>query len=83
MWLAISEHYQMTHELNRRRSSTILRTERERLARSAYEVGCDVVQAVVDVCGTEARWTYLHDIVYAVRAPEAVLDTGQALPRGD
>ena len=26
-----------------------------------------MVQAVVDVCGTEARWTYLHDIVYGLQ----------------
>jgi hypothetical protein len=67
MFLALSEHYRMTHEMNKRKASTIGAVERERLARRAYDVGCDVVQAVVDVCGTEARWTYLHDIVYGMQ----------------
>ena len=67
MFLALSAHYQMKHDMNKRRSSSILRTEREALARTAFDVGCDVVQAVVDVCGTEERWTYLDDIAYGLQ----------------
>ena len=67
MFLALSAHYQMTHTLNSRLSTSIKSKERAELAQNAYEVGCDVVQAVVDVCGTEARWTYLHDLVYGLQ----------------
>ena len=67
MFLGMSAHYRFTHEINKRKSSSILPSERQALAKEAYELGCDVVQAVCDVCGTELRQTYLHDIVYGLQ----------------
>ena len=40
--------------------------ERKQLAREAYDLGCDVVRAVVAVMGADERQTYLHDIVYGL-----------------
>eukprot|EP00966_Prymnesium_polylepis_P333185 7388655-Prymnesium_polylepis.1 len=65
--MALSSHYVFAHSVNERTSSEISRVERAELARKAYDVGCDVVQAVVAVCGGHARQTYLHDIVYGLQ----------------
>jgi hypothetical protein len=67
MFLALSAHYMFSHSVNERLSGDIDASERAELARKAYTLGCDVVQAVVDVCGTELRQTYLHDIVYGLQ----------------
>ena len=67
MFLSLSAHWLFTHSVNERKSSEILPAERTELAREAYTLGVDVVQAVVAVCGDEARQTYLHDIVYGLQ----------------
>ena len=67
MFLSLSAHWLFTHSVNDRDAREILRPEREKLARKAYDFGCDVVQAVCAVCGDEARQTYLHDIVYGLQ----------------
>ena len=64
MFLALSAHWQFAHSVNSRASSSILPAEREDLAREAFERGCEVVRAVVAVCGEEQRQTYLHDVAY-------------------
>ena len=67
MFLSLSTHWLFAHSVNIRDASTILRPEREQLARKAYDLGCDVVQAVCAVCGDEQRQTYLHDIAYGLQ----------------
>ena len=67
MFLSISTHWLFTHSVNGRDAREILRPEREKLARQAYDIGCDVVQAVCAVCGDEARQTYLHDVAYGMQ----------------
>ena len=67
MFLSLSAHWLFTHSVNDRDAQEILQPEREKLARKAYDFGCDVVQAVCAVCGDEARQTYLHDIVYGLQ----------------
>ena len=67
MFLSLSTHWMFTHSVNDRDATTILPAERQNLARQAYDLGCDVVQAVCRVCGDQARQTYLHDIVYALQ----------------
>ena len=67
MFLALSGHYAFTHDVNARDAKEISAGERGVLAGKAYEKGCDVVQAVTDVVGTELRQTYLHDIVYGLQ----------------
>ena len=67
MFLALSAHWMFTHSVNHRDACDIKRPEREQLARTAYDMGCDVVQAVCAVCGDEARQTYLHDVAYGMQ----------------
>ena len=67
MFLSLSAHWLFTHSINDRDAKEILRPEREKLARKAYDFGCDVVQAVCAVCGDEQRQTYLHDIAYGLQ----------------
>ena len=67
MFLAMSAHWKFTHSVNPRDASGIDKAERVELAKQAYSFGCDVVQAVVAVCGDEARQTYLHDMVYGLQ----------------
>ena len=67
MFLAMSAHWKFTHSVNTRDASGIDKAERVELAKKAYSFGCDVVQAVVAVCGDEARQTYLHDMVYGLQ----------------
>ena len=67
MFLSLSTHWLFTHSVNDRDARCILQPEREKLARKAYELGCDCVQAVCAVCGDEARQTYLHDIAYGLQ----------------
>lgn len=67
MFLALSAHWMFTHSVNDRDAKDIWRAEREELAGRAYNIGCEVVRAVVAVCGDEARQTYLHDMAYGMQ----------------
>ena len=67
MFLATSAHWMFIHSVNSRDAKDIWRAEREELARRAYNIGCEVVRAVVAVCGDEQRQTYLHDMAYGMQ----------------
>jgi len=67
MFLALSAHYSFMHDINLRLSSSIGTIERNELAREAYRLGCDTLQAIVAVQGTENRQSYLHDLVYGAQ----------------
>ena len=67
-FLSFSALYRLVTSVNSKKTSDLLRDEgeRKRLATKAHELALDMARASIDVCGTAARQTYLHDAVYGL-----------------